>query len=211
MSRYDVKSIAGSNLPVGGMTNKSKTSPDHQSGNSDSGNRSDDRDPSTSSSVTTFASQPSTSTLSFALQPIKPDPSDYWSMLAYNQQNTRNPGYNMTTSGGLFQGTTPFSVDFCLSSSLINETSNNSNDNNVGLLNGNGGNYIQQQGNDGTSSSIAFATPIALNSNNSNYYGGESGNFGNWNGAAPSLHHSFQLPAKASNVSVFQTPIFGME
>lgn len=213
MSRYDVKSIAGSNLPVGGMTNKSKTSPDHQSGNSDSGSRSDDRNPSTSSSVTTFVSQPSTSTLSFALQPIKPDPSDYWSMLTYNQQNTRNPGYNMTTSGGvLFQGTTPFSVEFCSSSTLINETNSHNNGNNVGLLNGNGGNYIQQQSNGGTSSSIAFATPIALNSNNSNYYGGgESSNFGNLIGGAPSLHHSFQLPAKATNVSVFQTPIFGME
>lgn len=186
MSRYDVKSIASSNLPVGGLTNKPKASPDHrQSTISDNSTRSDDHDPSTSS-------HPSASTLSFALQPIKPDPSDHW----YNP-----------TSGGLIQGTLPFSMDYC---------SNTTCTNNVDFLNGAGGTYNFQQ-----QSNVSFGTSqIGLTGNNSNYCygGGESGTFGNWiNGAgagtvtAPSLHHSFTMPAKANNVPVFQSPIFGIE
>ncbi|KAA8522760.1 hypothetical protein F0562_009078 [Nyssa sinensis] len=201
MSRYDIKSIANSNLPVGGITGKSKTSSDSVSDNKSlDGGRSDDRDLSSVSSVT-FASQPATSTLSFAL-PIKQDPTEYWSILGYQNSslnNAKNPSattstlFPASTNVIPFQGTTPFSMDIS-TTSRVSETNNNN-----GFFNGG---YLQQQ-NNSTSSSIPFAMPITLNSAN-NYEGSDLGNWIN----APSLH-SFQ--SAKPNLSVLQTPIFGME
>ncbi|KAJ6957979.1 AP2-like ethylene-responsive transcription factor AIL5 [Populus alba x Populus x berolinensis] len=213
MSRYDVKSIANSNLPIGGISGKSKNSPESVSDSkSIDVSRSDDRDLSSASSVT-FASQPTTSTLSFAM-PIKQDPSDYWTnILGYQNStttmnNTKNsssivaPSTLLQSSTGFpaFQGPTAFSMDFNTNSS-VNES------NNSGLL-FNGG-YIQQQSGDGistssSSSSIPFATPIALHGNGSSYEGNSS--YGSW--ISQSLH-SFQ--SAKPNLSVYQTPIFGME
>ncbi|KAA8535600.1 hypothetical protein F0562_030603 [Nyssa sinensis] len=206
MSRYDIKSIVNSNLPVGGITGKSKTSSDSNCDNKSQfdGGRFDDSDPSSASSVN-FASQPAaTSSLSFAL-PIKQDPSsDYWSILGYHNSslnNAKNPNATTTT---LFQasnngpthlqGTMPFSMDFS-TTSRVNEANNNN-----GFFNGD---YLQQQSYSTTSSSnsIPFATPITLNSTNSTY---EGSSFGNW--IAP---YSFQ--SAKPNLSVFQTPIYGME
>ncbi|GFZ06745.1 AINTEGUMENTA-like 5 [Actinidia rufa] len=169
MSRYDVKSIASSNLPIGSITENSKTSSNSASDkNSIDGTQAD----------------------------------NYWSILGYhnnpslnstpeNQASSAAPLFQAPTSGGTssFQlGTTPYSMDL--------STNNNINNNN-GLLNG-GTVYLQQQS-IGNSSGIAFATPIALSSNgNSN----EGGSFGNW-------VHSFQ--SAKPNLSVFCTPIFGME
>lgn len=182
MSRYDVKSIANSNLPIGGMSGKSKNSSESASDSKsvDGGSRSDDRDLSSASSIT-FASQPSTSSLSFAI-PIKQDPSDYWSILGYqnnpfnNAKNNNNPHFS------------PFNMDF----------SANSNESSGGIFNGG---YVQQQNNN--VSSIPFATPIALSSSNS--YESSSGYGSSWIG--PALH-TFQTHAKPS---LFQTPIFGIE
>jgi AP2-like factor (ANT lineage) len=214
MSRYDVKSIANSNLPIGGISGKSKNSSESVSDSkSIDVSRSDDRDLSSASSVT-FASQPITSTLSFAM-PIKQDPSDYWTnILGYQNStttmnNTKNSSsivapstlLQSSTSFHAFQAPTAFSMDFNTNSS-VNES------NNSGLL-FNGG-YIQQQsGGDGistssSSSSIPFATPIALHGNGSSYEGNSS--YGSW--ISQSLH-SFQ--SAKPNLSVYQTPIFGME
>ncbi|XP_048228181.1 AP2-like ethylene-responsive transcription factor AIL5 isoform X2 [Ricinus communis] len=99
MSRYDVKSIANSNLPIGGISGKPKNSQDSASDSKsiDGGCRSDDRDLSSASSpVVTFAShQPTTTTsaLNFVM-PIKQDPSDYWS----NILGCHNPTAAATTS-----------------------------------------------------------------------------------------------------------------
>ncbi|PSS04281.1 AP2-like ethylene-responsive transcription factor [Actinidia chinensis var. chinensis] len=203
MSRYDVKSIASSNLPIGGITENSKTSSNSASNkNSIDGVKLDHRYLSSASSSVTFALQPPTSSLSLGL-PIKQDTTDnYWSILGYhnnpslnstpeNQASSAAPLFQAPTSGGTssFQlGTAPYSMDL--------STNNNINNNN-GLLNG-GTVYLQQQS-IGNSSGIAFATPIALSSNgNSN----EGGSFGNW-------VHSFQ--SAKPNLSVFCTPIFGME
>ena len=205
MSRYDVKSIASCNLPVGGITGKSKTSSDSalaSDKNSKDGGQSDDRDLSSAAASVTFAPQPPSSSLSFGL-PIKQDTTDnYWSILGYHNNPSLNstaknpatassatPLFQASTSGGgttSFQGTTPYSMDL--------STTNNINNN--GLLNG--WVYLQQQS-IGTSDGIPFATPIALSSNGNSY---EGGSFGNW-------VHSFQ--SAKPNLSVFQTPIFGME
>lgn len=217
MSRYDVKSIANSNLPIGGITGKSKNSSESVSDSKslDGGSRSDDRDISSASShLAAFASShPATSTLSFAV-PIKQDPAaDYWSNLLGYQNNTvatpltNAKSLSIAVAPTYFQSPTSspsFHMDFAANpSSAVNESNNNNN----GLFNV--GNYLQQQQSGvsssttttttsahTSSSSIPFATPIGLSSNN----------YESW--ISPSLH-SFQT-AKP-NLSVFQTPIFGME
>ncbi|KAF5742892.1 hypothetical protein HS088_TW09G00954 [Tripterygium wilfordii] len=122
MNRYDAKSIANSNLPVGGLTKNS--SPDHSPSESHmiikSKSVSDGQDLSSASS----------SLLSFAM-PIKQDPSlsDYWSnILGYQNKNPiSSTGFNMD---------------------LLGSSSNNS----VGLMNSvaNGGCYSQQQHSSGS-------------------------------------------------------------
>ncbi|KAG6772160.1 hypothetical protein POTOM_023556 [Populus tomentosa] len=211
MSRYDVKNIANSNLPIGGISGKSKNSSESASDSkSIDGSRSDDRDLSSASSVT-FASQPATSTLSFAI-PIKQDPSDYWTNILGYQNTTMNNARNSSssivdpstllqssTSGPAFQSPTVFKMDFNANSS-VNES------NNSGLL-FNGGGYTQQQSGIGTSppsSNIPFATPIAFHGNGNSYEGNPS--YSSW--IAQPLH-SFQ--SAKPKLSVYQTPIFGME
>ncbi|KAK7329781.1 hypothetical protein VNO77_23960 [Canavalia gladiata] len=217
MSRYDVKSIANSTLPIGGLSSKNKNSSDSLSeSKSHEGNRSDERDPPSAASSVTFASQqPSSSTLSFAI-PIKQDPSDYWSILGYHNPPLDNSGVRNTTSvvtttcfpssNNGTASTTPFQMDFS------NVPSNTSNDNNAAFFSG--GIFVQQQQSGGGSSgccssssssgcSIPFATPIFSLNSNSSYESGSG--YGNWIG--PSLH-TFQTHAKTS---LFQTPIFGME
>ncbi|GAV85651.1 AP2 domain-containing protein, partial [Cephalotus follicularis] len=213
MSRYDVKSIANSNLPVGGVTKSKNSSESASDCKSIDGSRSDDRDFSPASSVTFASSQPATSTLSFAI-PIKQDPSaDYWSLLGYHcnsatittLNNNKNPSvapglFQNSTNGSGFQSLTAFNMDFAASSS-VNESNNN-----IGLFNNCGYNGYHQQQNVGISTSsssssiIPFATPIALNSGSNCYEGGS------W--IAQSLH-SYQ--SAKPNLSLFQTPIFGME
>jgi len=219
MSRYDVKSIANSTLPIGGLSSKNKNSGDSASeSKSHEASRSDERDPSSASSVT-FGSQQqaSSSTLSFAI-PIKQDPSDYWSILGYhNPTALDNSGVRNTTSVTTTSfassdngtaGATPFQMD------LSSAPSSTGSDNNAAFFSG-GGIFVQQQSGHGNgnghgngssgslSCSIPFATPIfSLNSNTS--YESSAG-YGNWIG--PTLH-TFQSHAKPS---LFQTPIFGME
>ncbi|XP_048433022.1 AP2-like ethylene-responsive transcription factor AIL5 [Pyrus x bretschneideri] len=221
MSRYDVKSIASSNLPIGGMSGKSKNSSDSDS-KSIEGNRSaDDRDLSSASSVTFASQQPSSSILSFAI-PLKQDPSsDYWSnIFGYNpsQNNTKNPTtVSVAPSSSLFQSRAigsygnnsspmPFNVDF---SSTFSTSATETNNGYFGNFNIDGQRHQEQlqhhqheQSTITGTGSIPFATPIALNSNNG--YETSSG-YGSW--IAPSIH-TFQTHAKNN---LFQTPIFGME
>ncbi|XP_059461259.1 AP2-like ethylene-responsive transcription factor AIL5 isoform X1 [Corylus avellana] len=194
MSRYDVKSIANSNLPIGGMSGKSKNSSESASDSKTvDGSRSDDRDLSSSSTIT-FASQPSTSSLSFAI-PIKQDPSDYWSILGYHNTSFNNAKNNPSSTAAFQSSTSPFNMEFsAASNSSANESSSG------GIFNGG---YVHHQQQNNGNNSIPFATPIALNSNNS--YESSSGYGSSWIG--PALH-TFQTHAKQS---LFQTPIFGIE
>ncbi|KAJ1433479.1 Nucleic acid-binding, OB-fold [Sesbania bispinosa] len=199
MSRYDVKSIANSSLPIGGLSSKNKNSTDSSCLSADNSksheaiSRSDERDP---SSTTSFASQQqpssSTTTLSFAI-PIKQDPSDYWSILGYHNP----PPLDHTTAvRNNNSSTVPFQMDF----------SNNSDNNNASFFSGvGGGGIFVQSGSSGSStassSSIPLATPIfALNSSNASSYENS------WIGGGSV--HTFQTHAKPT---LFQTPIFGME
>ncbi|KAK1399810.1 AP2-like ethylene-responsive transcription factor AIL5 [Heracleum sosnowskyi] len=224
MSRYDVNSIATSNLPVGGTTTKSKTkaSSSNPSGSLEGASRNQ------TNQLEHCDLSMSSSSITFGLQPVKQDSSDYWPMIAYNQQS-----YDSTVTEGLYQQSTTFSMEF--SSTMMHENINTD----VGYFNTGGGgscinslqqsnvdggasssisfatpmdlnmNNLQQQSSvdGGASSSISFATPVDLNSNindNTAYYGGmSSGNLGNWNVSSQS--------ARASNFSVYQSPIFGME
>ncbi|KAL1371973.1 AP2-like ethylene-responsive transcription factor AIL5 isoform X1 [Arachis hypogaea] len=182
MSRYDVKSIANSTLPIGGLSNKNKNSAD---------------DP-----VVTQPPPPppSSSTLSFAI-PIKQDPSaDYWSIIGYsnNTQLESARGTNVIATAA-----TSFLPPNNNGNGMMEFSAAPSAD---GFLNGGGifvsHNHHQEESGGCSSpssggSSIPLATPIfSLNSNN---------NYENWIG--PTLH-TFQAHAKPS---LFQTPIFGME
>ncbi|XP_077236785.1 AP2-like ethylene-responsive transcription factor AIL5 [Tasmannia lanceolata] len=146
MSRYDVKSIANSNLPVGGITSKTKASE----------SSSENVNIETSQIDDSYASH--SSALSFAL-PIKPDHHDYWSLLALQNQSHNNakntstlfqpspncyPFHSLTTQDMDFSSATPISQS-------------------NGVL---GGGIIQQQ-----NPIIPFATPISVASSygNSNY------------------------------------------
>ncbi|XP_009370128.3 AP2-like ethylene-responsive transcription factor AIL5 [Pyrus x bretschneideri] len=223
MSHYDVKSIANSNLPIGGMSRKSKNSSDSDS-KSIEGNRSaDDRDLSFASSVIFASQQPRSSTLNFAI-PLKQDSaSDYWSNIFGNNlslSNVKNPSTVLDApTSSLFQSCAngsygnnssplPFNMDFSSTSrTSVSETNNAY----YGNFNVDGQQHQQQlqhqQQEQSTSTGtgtdlIPFATTIALNSNNG--YETSSG-YGTWTG--PSLH-TFHTHAKTN---LFQTPIFGME
>ncbi|KAK7265253.1 hypothetical protein RJT34_32871 [Clitoria ternatea] len=211
MSRYDVKSIANSTLPIGGLSSKNKNSNDSisESKSHIDGSRSDERDPSSASPVT-FASQPPPSTtLNFAI-PIKQDPSDYWSIFGYHNNPPLNNNRNTTTS-------TSFPSSNNVTPAFHMDYSSAPSDNNAGIFNG--GIFVQQQNSGGSPSSsttttttnactslscsIPLATPIFTLNSNSSYENGSG--YGNWIG--PTLH-TFQTHAKPS---LFQTPIFGME
>nr|XP_011462333.1 PREDICTED: AP2-like ethylene-responsive transcription factor AIL5 [Fragaria vesca subsp. vesca] len=205
MSRYDVKSIANSNLPIGGMSGKSKNSSD-QSLSADSKSL-DDRDLSSASSVT-FASssqQPASnsSTLSFAI-PIKQDPStEYWSnIFGYQVPNNNPSANNVRNPNSVGAAPTYFhsNMDFSATSSTATTTTETNGLFYSGIYNVHGQQQQQQQEqqqstSSGTNNPIPYSTPLGLSSN-MGYDQSSSPGYGTWIG--PGLN-------------LFQTPIFGME
>ncbi|MBA0645682.1 hypothetical protein Goklo_013745 [Gossypium klotzschianum] len=199
MSRYDVNSIANSNLPIGGLNNKSKNCNDSASDRSTD----EERDHSGSSGMT-FTSRPAaSSTVGFAIN-IKQDP--YWSnVLGYNDtgaslSGAKNPMFHHSPNGSGFQSPS----GFCTGNggnSAVNGSINN------GLFNRGGYVGQEQQESSAATNSHPLATPIVLN-NSDNYESSSSGYGGNWN-LAQSFQSTYQT-AKPS-LCVFQTPIFGME
>ncbi|XP_028797701.1 AP2-like ethylene-responsive transcription factor AIL5 [Neltuma alba] len=221
MSRYDVKSIANSSLPVGGFSSKPKNSSDSSASDSksnDGGSRSTDnidRDPSSTSSAT-FASQPSTSNLSFAVPIIKQDPTtDYWSnIFGYqNPSSFKNIPNGVTMASPLqnynnnSSSPVPFSLELQRNNNaFMNEgvVVQNIHQQQSGSSNNNNSSSSAGTVHSSSSSGIPLATPIGLNSN-----GGyeSSSEYGNWS-IGPGGLHTFQTHAKGS---LYQTPIFGME
>ncbi|GFP95491.1 ap2-like ethylene-responsive transcription factor ail5 [Phtheirospermum japonicum] len=207
MNRYDVRSIARSNLPVGGANNKPKTSSESISGNqsldgtqsSDDNKKLLDISPATSSSVP-FQSQNSPPTLNFDM-PIKQDhqSSSLWAALGY-----QNPDSGATThfhdsspnSTTALQGTVPNSMGLQATLSVNNES-----DNDDGFFNGCG--YYQHQGN-GTTTTTTSSSNEGM-TRDAVVFGGKGNNWV----MGPPIVHSFQ--AAKPSLSVFQTPIFGME
>ncbi|XP_062078675.1 AP2-like ethylene-responsive transcription factor AIL5 [Humulus lupulus] len=239
MSRYDVKNIANSNLPVGGiMSNtKSKISPDRAADDSAAAASS------SSSSVVTFATATATtpqlsSTLSFAI-PIKQDPSvssntttsssssdhSYWSNI-FGFQNP-SPTNNTTTTAPA----TP-NASLQLPSLFQNKPSSS-------VLNNNPFNNMDSGTNQGFSATTTNATTTTTatasshESNNGGFYGYEQSSNNNANNLGyglmsswisnsnhningPSSLHTFHHlhhheAVHAKQPSLFQTPIFGME
>ncbi|KAK6131940.1 hypothetical protein DH2020_034317 [Rehmannia glutinosa] len=185
-NRYDVRSIASSNLPIGGAINKPKTSSqsDNKSIDAVQSNDNNNKDLSSATSVP-FPSQTSAPNINFAL-PMKQDQSsNLWAALGYQSPNT----------GTSLQGTTPYSMEFQGTSlSAVNSTDET---NNEGYFNGCG--YYQQQAGSGTTSTSEGTTRDAVVL---------GGNNGNW--ILPPTVHSLQ--AAKPSLSIFhQRPIFGME
>lgn len=187
MSRYDVKSIASSNLPVGATNKPPRTTSESASENrSVEGIPSEDNTTSAATSLP-FPSQNSSPAINFGL-PLKPDQSSsLWAALGYPTHPPRNPS-NSTT---MFQeGTTPYSTEFDPAES-----------NNGGFFNGRG--YYQQEC-EGTTASSSGTTRMV--SNGTSHDAAGFSNNGSW---IPQAVHAFQ-DAK-TNLTSFQTPIFGIE
>ncbi|KAI4376240.1 hypothetical protein MLD38_014025 [Melastoma candidum] len=196
MSRYDVKSIMSCNLPIGGMSGKSKNSSEasatsDNSRSTDGGGWSDERDHVSSTSSLSFSSHrhnqplnPSSSTLSFST-PVKVDPSDCWPALGYNRHDPAAPN-------GPFQ---------CALAVYENRHSNSS-DFNGGVIH-----RQQEQNDDGAAMTYAAAGKPGLTGT-----GEEVGSRNNWTvmGPPPS-EHSFQTGNKRNLGMFHQTPIFGLE
>lgn len=209
MSRYDVKSIANSNLPIGGMSNKSKASSD-----SISDSRSENDNDISELSVS-FASphQPINTTLNFAL-PIKTDPSScYWPPIQGYINNqitlaTPSPNTNTHLMNSYFH--------------LNNPTEGQYHQNNMNIYCSSGSSTAgSDPGSFGTSTMIpTYATPLSMTVTNNNSSGGvgtheqqvSSNGNGNSNGisniVASNVH---QYQSGKASLSVFQTPIFGIE
>lgn len=197
ISRYDVKTIGNSNLPIGGLSNKPKTSSESD------GKSSDDRDQTSASSSVSFTPlqppPPPPPAPTFAL-PIKHDSNDFWSMLGCHNNNTKNPcasaavnfpGPPSSTSiqaqrtSIQAQGTPLFGMEIPASSSI-----NQGNNNNVnGIFSGL---YFHQNSNNGGLPSVPSTETR-----------------GGWNNIPSSLS-AFQ-PAKSDLSAFHQTPIFSME
>ncbi|XP_057787122.1 AP2-like ethylene-responsive transcription factor AIL5 isoform X2 [Salvia miltiorrhiza] len=168
MSRYDVRSIASSNLPIGGANNKPKTTSESIPENK-SAEVLPSEDKNTAASLP-FPAQNTAATISFAL-PIKQDhSSNLWAALGYqNSADIKNPNHGAAVFQG--NGTTPFGVEFQLND-------------NEGFYN------YQQQGGGG-------ARGVAVQNGTSH----EAVGMSNW----------IEPAAAKSNLSSYQTPIFGVE
>ncbi|KAJ8634603.1 hypothetical protein MRB53_008870 [Persea americana] len=180
MSRYDVKSIMNSNLPIGGITAKNKPS-----------ESSSDTNKSIESKYMEDSFTSPSSSLTFSL-PVKPDPHDYWSLLALQQNQSsqnnakcNNPMFQPSPNTSAFHIPSSYNMDFSAASAI-----------NQGYLNGG---MIQQPHQN--PSSIPFANPSPVTSSYDT-----ATSYGSW--GATSIH-AYQT-AKP-NLAVLQTPIFGME
>ena len=229
MSRYDVKSIATSNLPIGGMsTAKAKLSSSPDAAHSLSADTKSAASIATTTTTTTdidrdlSSAASSASTLSFAI-PIKQDPSpDYWSnIFCFQNPNNNNNNSNALSLNPITVAKNPssaFNVDFSSTSTISHQVASNAN--NVGGFFGYANHHHQQP------ETVPFAMPIggAVNSNNNNNNNGNyetsSNGYNNningigWNNIGPTLHtfhhHHHQTHAKPSTL-FHQTPIFGIE
>ncbi|KAG1326424.1 AP2-like ethylene-responsive transcription factor AIL5 [Cocos nucifera] len=184
ISRYDVKSIANSNLPIGGMTGRpSKATESSPSSSSDA---------MTVEAKQLLDGRDLSASLGFAALPIKHD-QDFWSLFALQQQQQQS---NQASGFGLFSS--GVTVDFSTASNgVISQGCGGSL-----VWNGGVGEQQQEQSLNNSCSSIPYATPIAFGGN----YEGSS-YVGSWVTPPPSYYHEAAKP----NVAFFQTPIFGME
>lgn len=196
ISRYDVKSIASSNLPIGGgsggggatKTNNNNSSCESLllSDNNDRG-RNCDR----------FKQQTE-------------ENGQFWSGLRqYDQSQGLNNNIIMSDDGKnpnmLFYESSNNSATTTTATTLEVEFTDVRNNNNNG--------YFEEQQNTRRSTVVPVVSRIGLNSNGGTTFDGTS--YGNWISATPSTTgaaavHSFQT-AKQNLSVVFQTPIFGME
>lgn len=184
MSRYDVRSIASSNLPIGGATNKPKTPsesvPENRPGR--------DVGPPPQEDAQSFSSQNSAASINFGV-PMKQDQSSsLWAALGYSQ--TPSTTTTTTTNSTMFQecktdGTTSFSTD--------NDRNGN---NNEGLFNGYY-HHQQQQQHEGSGTSDRGHHQNSSDCTIRDEAAVVFGNGGDW---------------MRNNLTAFQTPlIFGIE
>ncbi|KAK4257691.1 hypothetical protein QN277_007249 [Acacia crassicarpa] len=241
MSRYDVKSIANSSLPVGGLSGKTKNTSDSSLSDHHHNSKSPDadRDLSSTNSSVTFVSQPpppppstNNNSLTFAI-PIKQDATSdhhYWSSVLAGYSKNPTLIQQSSCANGSVTSVLPFNVDLSTAPSSTSSEGNNINYNNHnnGLFSGGGMLVHQQQQQSGNN-----------NNNNNNNSGGGSSSPSSGSSSLmiplatpialnsnPSYESSSSSYGNWSIIgptptlhtfqthakpSLFQTPIFGME
>ncbi|KAE8665074.1 AP2-like ethylene-responsive transcription factor AIL5 [Hibiscus syriacus] len=112
MSRYDVKSIANSNLPIGGLSGKSKNC---------SHSASDAKITAVTNNNNRDLSSAAGSNLSSFAVPIKQDHSDYWSNIfgSYNNGTAKHPSVAVNPTS-MLQNPTGFGIDIGVNSECFN-------------------------------------------------------------------------------------------
>ncbi|XP_072979335.1 AP2-like ethylene-responsive transcription factor AIL5 [Typha angustifolia] len=192
MSRYDVKSIVNSSLPIGGMSCRTSRA-------SESSSPSSSDTLSLQAKHATDSREASAAALGFAVPQSKHD-QDYWSLVAqyHHQQQQQQQQNNQALGFGLLP-THEVVMDYC----------NTSSDGAMAQCTGvwSNGIFLDQQQeqapSSSNSSSIPYVTPISLVGSHDQ---GPS-YVGSWVTPPSTYYHQAAKP----NVAVFQTPVFGME
>lgn len=201
ISRYDVKSIASSNLPIGGG-----------SGGGGGGATKTNNNNSSCESLLLSDNDRGRNRDRFKQQ--TEENGQFWSGLRqYDQSQGLNNNIIMSDDGKnpnmlFYESSNNNSATTTTATTLEVEFSTNTN-----VRNNNNNGYFEEQQNTRRSTVVPVVSRIGLNSNGGTTFDGTS--YGNWISATPSTTgaaavHSFQT-AKQNLSVVFQTPIFGME
>ncbi|KFK27286.1 hypothetical protein AALP_AA8G362800 [Arabis alpina] len=195
ISRYDVKSIATCNLPVGGLM--PKQSPATAAADKAIDPSPSDPLPLTTSSLTFNVATPvhdQGRTFFHTGIPIKPDPADhYWSNVFGFQANPKAEIRPMATFGSDLHNPSPgFAI-----MPVMQDGENNF-----------GGGFVGSEGYTNHSAASSAVTAIPLSSTTTIGNGNE-GYVGNINWINNNISNSYQNPK--ANLSVMQTPVFGLE
>ncbi|KAG1364451.1 AP2-like ethylene-responsive transcription factor AIL5 [Cocos nucifera] len=188
ISRYDVKSIANGSLPIGRMMDRAIKASESWSTSS------------SSSAMIVEAKQQVEcwdpwASVGFGGLPIKHD-QEFWSLFALQQQQQQQQS-NQATGFGLFSSGS--AIDFSTTSNgVISQGSGGS----PAWQNGVSEQQQEQSQSSTSRYSIPYATPMVLGGN----YKGSS-YVGSLVTSSPSNYHQAAQP----NVTVFQTPMFGIE
>lgn len=200
ISRYDVKSIASSNLPIGGGSGGGGATKTNNNNSSCESLLLSDNDRGRNRELDHFKQQTE-------------ENGQFWSGLRqYDQSQGLNNNIIMSDDGKnpnmmFYESSNNNSARTRTATTLEVEFSTNTN---VTSNNNNG--YFEEQQNRRRSTVVPVVSRIGLNSNGTTFDGTS---YGNWISATPSTTaaaavHSFQT-AKQNLSVVFQTPIFGME
>ncbi|KAH7688139.1 AP2-like factor ANT lineage protein [Dioscorea alata] len=198
MSRYDIKSIINSNLPIGGMTGKGSKTSESSSSSSDA------------LSIDVKQSvecHDASSSIGFAALPVKSSDQDYWSFLAFQQQQQQQQQQNSSNAA----------LGFGVFSNGVNMGFMSSHDQQNNMMGHGSGCYVwnnngmvgEQQEQSSSCNSMPYGSTATTSSS---YYEGNNNYVGNWGAVAPNSSTAYyQYETGKTNMGLVQTPIYGIE